>query len=117
MSEVKIVFEQRGGATVASVTGDLSAGTADVFREQFSDWLEHSEHEVRLVVVDLGGVVMMDSSGLGALLGGWRRVSEKGGHLCLACLQERPRLLFEITRANRAFDIYESVEEAIASRA
>jgi anti-anti-sigma factor len=112
MSILTVSFEVRSDFTVAVVAGPLSAETADAFREQFENWLVPLDAPPR-VILDLAGVDLMDSSGLGALLGAWRRVSERDGYLCLACLQQRPRLLFEITRAYSAFNIFETVDDAM----
>ncbi len=112
MSDLSIMFEARGKATVAVVEGTLTAETADAFQAQFDGWLTR-HGGATCVIVDLGLVAVMDSSGLGALLGAWQKVSDREGALRLAALQQRPRLLFDITRADGAFEIYDSVEDAI----
>ena len=112
MSDLSIMFEVRGKATVAVVEGALTAETAGEFQEQFDGWLTRHEG-APCVIVDLGVVTVMDSSGLGALLGAWQKVSDREGTLRLSALQQRPRLLFDITRACGAFEIYDSVEDAI----
>ncbi len=112
MSDLSVMFEGRDNVTVAAVDGALTAETADAFKEQLDGWLAQQDGPPR-VVLDLSGVNVMDSSGLGSILGVWQQVSDRAGTLLLAALQQKPRLLFDITRANRAFDIYESVEDAI----
>jgi anti-sigma B factor antagonist len=107
-----IGFEDRGGKTVAVVAGPMTAETSDLFREQFNAWLQEVSGTPALVV-DLAKVEVMDSSGLGALLGALRRIAEKGGDMRLAALQPKPRLVFEITRAYKAFDIFDRVDEAL----
>ena len=109
-----IGFEDRDGSAVAVVAGPMTAETSDTFREKFDAWLQDVSGTPALIV-DLGQVEVMDSSGLGALLGALRRIAEKGGDMRLAGLQPKPRLVFEITRAYKAFDIFDSVDEAITA--
>lgn len=108
-----IGFEDRGGKAVAVIDGPMTAETSDAFREKFEAWLQGASGTPTLVV-DLSAVEVMDSSGLGALLGALRRTAEKGGDMRLAALQPKPKLVFEITRAYKAFDIFDSVDEALA---
>lgn len=107
-----VVFEERDNLTVATVVGEMTAETVDMFREKYEAWLQKVKGKT-LLLVDMSDVNVMDSSGLGALLGGLRRIAEKGGDMKLAALQSKPRLVFEITRAYKAFDIFDTVDEAL----
>ena len=100
------------GIGVVKVECALSAATVDAFREQLLNWQER-EHDVKNFVVDLKEVEFMDSAGLGALIAALKRVTERGGDMKLACLQKKPRMVFEITRAYKVFEIYNSVDEAL----
>lgn len=109
-----VTCETREGTGVVSVSGGMTAITAGEFREKFNDWFATTS-EAENVVVDLGQVETMDSSGLGAIIASLKRVTEGGGDMRICCLQKKPRLVFEITRAYKMFDIYDSIEEALAS--
>jgi anti-sigma B factor antagonist len=63
----------------------------------------------------LGEVDLMDSAGLGALMAVLKRVSEEGSDMCIARLQKKPRMVFELTRAYKVFEIYDDVEEALSA--
>ena len=65
------------------------------------------------LAIDLKQVDYMDSAGLGTLIAVLKRVTEKGGDMKIACLQKKPRMVFEITRAYKVFEIYDTVEEAL----
>ena len=105
-------FGLNQGVGVVTVSGVLTSVGVDAFREQFADWWQ-SAPEINNVVVDLGGVKFMDSSGLGSLMGLLKCVSERGGDMKIARLQKKVRMVFEITRAYEVFDIFDSVEEAL----
>lgn len=68
--------------------------------------------DIRLVV-DLGEVRFIDSSGLGALLSGFKNAGLRQGSLTLVGLQPRVQSMFELTRLHRVFEIYPSVKDAL----
>uniref|UniRef100_UPI003565F14B STAS domain-containing protein n=1 Tax=Pontiella sp. TaxID=2837462 RepID=UPI003565F14B len=90
----------------------LTAAAVDAFRDQLADWQE-VEPGVKNYVVDLEMVDFLDSAGLGALIAMLKRVGEKGGDMKVANLQKKPRMVFEITRAYKVFEIYDTVEDAL----
>lgn len=65
------------------------------------------------VVVDLKEVRFIDSSGLGALVSGFKNASSRQAELKLSSLQSQAKSMFELTRLHRVFDIYQTVDEAI----
>ncbi len=67
------------------------------------------------LIIDLSEVRFVDSSGLGALVSGFKNASARDGSLKLCCLQPQVRSMFELTRLHRVFEIYASVEEALES--
>jgi anti-sigma B factor antagonist len=69
----------------------------------------------RQIVVDLEGVDFLDSTGLGVLVGGLKRLRSHGGDLSLVCTQARILKVFEITGLTTVFAISPTVEEATAT--
>ena len=67
------------------------------------------------LVIDLSAVRFVDSSGLGALVSGFKYASARDGSLKLSSLQPQVRSMFELTRLHRVFEIFTSVEEALDS--
>jgi anti-sigma B factor antagonist len=59
---------------------------------------------------------LLDSTGLGVLVGGLRRVRAHDGSLDLVCTQQRILKIFRITGLTEVFGIYETVDQAIAAR-
>ena len=101
------------GIGIIQVDKSLTAATVDAFREQLSRW-QAIEPGVKNYVIDLKQVDFMDSAGLGTLIAVLKRITENGGDMKIACLQKKPRMVFEITRAYKVFEIYNTVEEALA---
>lgn len=68
------------------------------------------------LVIDLTTVRFIDSSGLGALVSGFKNASARDGSLKLCCLQPQVRSMFELTRLHRVFEIFTTLEEALDSQ-
>lgn len=65
------------------------------------------------IVIDLASVRFIDSSGLGALVSGFKNAISRQGELRLASLQPQVRSMFELTRLHRVFDIFPSPDDAL----
>jgi len=110
---MNVQFEERGTVGVVTPQESMTADSVDSLKDQFVDWLGRTGG-VKNVVVNLAKVDFMDSSGLGTLIALLKRVSERGGDLKIACLPKKIRMVFEITRAHKIFEITDSVEEAVS---
>jgi len=71
--------------------------------------------QVKSVVIDLGGVAFLNSSGLGTLIASLTTMRNAGGELRLARVGEKVKNLFVITQLVKVFDTYETVERALMS--
>jgi anti-sigma B factor antagonist len=109
--KVEIEITDAGEYRVLKPTGDLDVYTVGSLRDAIGRMIED---ETPKVVVDLDGVPFMDSSGLGALMGGVRRLREAGGDLAIACTREQHLKLFSITGFGEGVSIAPTVEEAAA---
>ncbi|MEN7973435.1 MAG: STAS domain-containing protein [Verrucomicrobiota bacterium] len=107
-----VSISKQQGIGIIRMSHSLTAATVDAFREQLSSWQE-AEADVKNYVADLEQVDFMDSAGLGTLIALLKQVTERGGDLKIACLQKKPRMVFEITRVYKIFEIYDTVDEAL----
>ena len=64
------------------------------------------------IIIDLAGVHFIDSTALSTLVRGLKHCREKQGDLHLCNLQQPVRVIFELTRLDKAFDIFITEEEA-----
>jgi anti-sigma B factor antagonist len=71
------------------------------------------EDGTKNVLVDLKDVRFIDSSGLGALVSGFKNAISHQGSLKLSSLQSQVKSMFELTRLHRVFEIFPSTVEAI----
>ena len=107
--KIDIDVSQQGDFKVLRPEGDLDVYTVGSLRDSLGAIVNE---EAPRVVVDLDSVPFMDSSGLGALMGGVRRLREAGGDLAIACTREQHLKLFTITGFGEGVSIAPTVEEA-----
>lgn len=106
---VDIEISDGDGYRVLRPAGDLDVYTVGSLRDALGQMIEEKTPKV---VVDLDQVPFMDSSGLGALMGGVRRLREAGGDLAISCTREQHLKLFTITGFGEGVSIAPTIEEA-----
>ena len=110
---VKVTTRQVGDVIVADVTGRLTLGEASsTFREALSGIVKSGHKKVLL---NLGGVSYLDSSGIGELVAGYTTLSNAGGKLKLVNLTEKVQNPLQTTKLYTVFDIYKDEATAVRS--
>lgn len=107
--KIEIEVSDQDQFKVLRPEGDLDVYTVGSLRDALGSIVEQESPKV---VVDLDSVPFMDSSGLGALMGGVRRLREAGGDLAISCTREQHLKLFTITGFGEGVSIAPTVEEA-----
>ncbi len=100
-----------GGEAVVQLAGRLDLLAAATVKQRLSQAVADGH---RRLVVDLGGVTFIDSSGLGALIGGLKAARLAGGNLRIARPGSQVRLTLELTTLDQVLHPYATVEEALA---
>jgi anti-sigma B factor antagonist len=99
------------GAYVISLTGEVDLYTAPEFKQQLLDVIGDGGKEV---IVDFTSTTFIDSTTLGVLVGGVKRLRSNDGQLSLVCNDRNITKIFEITGLDRVFAIYPTREDAVA---
>lgn len=109
---VELTLEHRteGDTTVLDVAGEVDVYTAPKLREKLVELVSDGHYNL---VVDMTKVEFLDSTGLGVLVGGLKRVRSHNGSLELVCSQERILKIFRITGLTKVFPIHDSLDEAL----
>lgn len=100
------------GRIVIEVSGEIDVYTAPRLRETLASLVEGGKYRL---IIDMDGVEFLDSTGLGVLVGGLKRVRARDGGIDLVCTQSRILRIFRITGLSRVFSIFDSLDEALAS--
>ena len=107
-----IKTERAGDAHVIALSGEVDLYTAPEFKQHL---LEVIGQGATHVVVDLSDTTFIDSTTLGVLVGGLKRLRPNGGQLSLVCSDRNITKIFEITGLNKVFPIHQTRAEALES--
>jgi anti-sigma B factor antagonist len=110
---MKLATEKKGDVLIIALKGKIMGGPESAqFHEQLKQAIAHGE---RKVVLDLGGVEWMNSTGLGLLISGFTTLRNAGGEMKLARSTEKIQSLLVITKLNTVFEGHDSIEAAVSS--
>lgn len=110
---MKITTRTKEGITILDLDGKLVLGDGDaVLRAQARDALDGG---ARKLLVNMQGVNLMDSSGLGELVGAQKTAQKLGGTLKLLHVQTQVHQVLEMARLTSAFETFDHEIDAIAS--
>ena len=110
--DLKLGHYSKDGIEVVNVEGEIDIYTAPRLRELLIDLAGTNNYQL---IVNLEKVGFLDSTGLGVLVGGLKRVRAHDGSLDLVCAQQRILKIFRITGLTQVFGIYDTVDQAIAA--
>lgn len=108
---MQLSHERRGATLIVRVAGELDVGSAGEFREAVDAWL--AEAPFRRMVLNLGRVTFLDSTGLGAVLGRLRRAQEARREMALVPPAGLGRSLLDRAALGRALPLFRSERAAL----
>lgn len=106
--ELEVTTREIGEYTIVKLKGEVDIYTAPSLRETIVNTVEKGRY---MIVVDLDEVDFLDSTGLGVLVGGLKRVKQHDGELGIICNQENILRIFKITGLTKIFKVYKSADE------
>jgi len=110
--DLQIVVRKNSDISIIELSGEVDAYTSARFREVMVEIIEDGGANL---IVSMRKVEYIDSSGLGALVGGLKRASERNGRILIVCDQPQVRKVFEITGLEKVFPLYDEEQEAVAA--
>jgi anti-sigma B factor antagonist len=106
-----VELEKHGdSAAVVILEGEIDIYSAPRFKEILLEGIDEGANHI---IVDLSKVTFIDSTALGVLVSGAKRVRPSKGSLDIVCADDNIVRIFEITGLNRIFGIYDSRNEAL----
>jgi anti-sigma B factor antagonist len=111
--EITIQLRELSGIAILDMSGRITLGDGSVaLRETVRDQVASGK---QAIIINLGNVTYMDSSGLGELISAFTTAKNRGATLKLLNLTKRIRNLMEITKLYTVFDIYDDEDTAVNS--
>ena len=110
---IKVSTRQVDGITVVDLSGRITLGEgSSTLRESVRDLVSKGQKKI---VLNLGDVTYIDSSGIGELVSSYTTVSNQGGNLKLLNLQKKVHDLLQITKLYTVFDVHTDEAAAVKS--
>lgn len=104
-------FEPLDDKIVVTLQGELDHHSAEEVRTRIDDILDKDEYKA--LIFNFSGVNFMDSSGIGAVIGRYKKMSLRGGKVCLTNVTPTVKRIFELSGMFKIISMYENVEEAL----
>ncbi|GAA2630480.1 STAS domain-containing protein [Actinomadura fulvescens] len=98
--------------TVVKISGEIDVFTSPRLREMLLDIIETGGLHL---VVDLGDVTFLDSTGLGVLVGIYHRLRARDGSMSFMGVNDRVRRVFHVTQLTKIFVLHRSLDDAVAA--
>ena len=104
-------FKETSGNLIISMAGELDHHSSDIVRSKIDNKID--ECGIRNIIFDFSEVNFMDSSGIGVIIGRYKKVNIYGGKAAIACLRPGIKKVFELGGLFNIMKSYDSVSQAI----
>ena len=105
-------IREHSGAVIVVAAGEITLADAPAFHKRLVDICSRGP---RQLIVELSAVSHIDSAGVGTLVEIYRRVTRSNGRMSLVGMNTRVRSVFEITKLDQFFSIFDTEQEALES--
>ena len=110
--DLTLATREIDGKTIVAVGGEIDVYTAPKLRDKITELVNAGHHDL---LVDMEKVEFLDSTGLGVLVGGLKKVRAQQGSMELICSQDRLLKIFRITGLAKVFTIHDSETSALGA--
>lgn len=98
---------------VEFICSELDHHVANEIREGLDELL--NSNQVKNMVFDFANINFMDSSGIGVIIGRYKKISIENGKVSVININDRVKKIFDLSGLNKIINIYETYEEAVSS--
>lgn len=104
-------FQQIDNTLVVSFYGELDHHSAQEVRVMLDDRIDRDN--IKNLILDFCHVTFMDSSGIGVVIGRYKKIKQKKGELCIAKVNNNVNKVFQISGLYKLIKSYDTVDEAV----
>ena len=108
-----VEFNTRNDFLVVRLIGELDHHSAEEVRSRIDDKIERES--IKKIIMDFKNVTFMDSSGIGVVIGRYKKVAGIGGSISIACATDNIKRVFELSGIFRIIKYYEKIDDAVKS--
>ena len=106
-------FNKKEDKLIISLIGELDHHSAEEVRVKIDDRIDRDN--IRKVILNFNGVTFMDSSGIGVVIGRYKKMQNRNGKLCIVEINQAVNKVFEISGMYKIIDNYPNIDEAMMS--
>ncbi|MDP4179379.1 MAG: anti-sigma F factor antagonist [Bacillota bacterium] len=106
-----LTFDKENNILIAHMAGELDHHSSEEVRNKIDDRIERCK--IEKLIMDFSNVTFMDSSGIGVVIGRYKKLSIKKGIVCIANVKESVRRVFELSGMFKIINVYSNIDEAI----
>ncbi|MBB6630480.1 anti-sigma F factor antagonist [Clostridium algidicarnis] len=104
-------FDKKDDKLIVLLTGELDHHSAEEVRAKIDDRLDRDN--INKLVMNFSGVTFMDSSGIGVVIGRYKKLLGKNGEICVVEVKDRVKKVFELSGMFKIIKSYNTLEEAL----
>ncbi|URZ00166.1 anti-sigma F factor antagonist [Clostridium felsineum] len=104
-------FKDINGKLVVSIIGELDHHSSEEIRNKIDDHIKFKGY--KNVILDFSNVTFMDSSGIGVVIGRYKKLTSFGGNICVVGPKESVKRIFELSGMLKIINIYASLDKAV----
>lgn len=104
-------FEKKEDKLIVNLIGELDHHSAEEVRVKIDDRIERDN--IKGIIMNFSSVTFMDSSGIGVVVGRYKKLANKGGKLCVVDVNKGVKRVFELSGLFKIIDSYKDVAEAL----
>ncbi|WP_373898995.1 anti-sigma F factor antagonist [Haloimpatiens sp. FM7315] len=104
-------FHKSGNVVITYMMGELDHHSAEEVRNKIDNRLDIEN--ANKLIMNFEGVTFMDSSGIGVVIGRYKRLIRNGGNVCVTNVNETIKRVFELSGMFKIIKLYDSIEEAL----
>lgn len=106
-------FNKDNDKLIVIMTGELDHHSAEEVRNKIDDRIDREK--INKLILNFSGVTFMDSSGIGVVIGRYKKLSLRNGVVCVTEVNDTVKRVFEISGMFKIIKLFDSNEDAVAN--
>lgn len=108
-----VSLNNKGDKLIVHLMGELDHHSAEMVRNKIDDTIERQD--LKKLILDFSGVSFMDSSGIGVVIGRYKKITGRKGSMCIVSVNESTKKVFELSGLFKILKLYDNLDQALES--